>query len=430
MKVLLISENRTTTLVAPFPVGLAFVTGALRRAGHDVVVLDLMFLPEWEEPLQTCLKEFAPDVIGLSVRNIDNQDLRNPVFYLDNHIDIIKICRGLSGAPVILGGAGFNIHPAGCLEYINADFGIYGEGEEAFPMLLASIGGRTFEHVPGLVWRKDKRVIVNAPQQIADPEQWSYPSFSDFDITSYHEAGTELPGCITVQQKRGCHMKCIYCSTPLLEGTHSRSRDLKRAVSDIALLHREKNISRFYIADNVFNYPLSAAKDFCREVISQNLEINWQAIVNPAFGDKELFALMGGAGCSFIALGNESGHELILKNLRKGFTLTHIKETARLARDNGIRYGCFLLLGGPGESRDTVKQSIEFVEGLNPTLVTLKAGIRIYPGTKLEEIARRQGMIEHNQDLLLPAFYLSPEIREWVWDYLDEVISGRKNWKV
>jgi radical SAM superfamily enzyme YgiQ (UPF0313 family) len=225
-------------------------------------------------------------------------------------------------------------------------------------------------------------------------------------------------------------MKCIYCATPFLEGKHSRSRDLKKAVTEIAALKNEKNINRFYIADNVFNFPLFSAKDFCREIISQDLKISWQAIVNPAFGDQELFELMSKAGCSFIALGNESGHELVLKNLRKGFTLKHIRKTARFAGDNGIRYSCFLLLGGPGETRDTVKQSVEFVAGLDPAIVTIKAGIRIYPGTELEEMARREGMIRHDQNLLFPAFYTSPEIREWVWDYLNESVSDRKNWKL
>jgi len=103
---------------------------------------------------------------------------------------------------------------------------------------------------------------------------------------------------------------------------------------------------------------------------------------------------------------------------------------ARLARENGIRYGCFLLLGGPGETRDTVRQSVEFVEGLDPDLVTLKAGIRIYPGTKLEELARKEGMIGHDRDLLFPAFYISRDINEWVWVYLKEAVVNRENWKL
>jgi radical SAM superfamily enzyme YgiQ (UPF0313 family) len=430
MKVLLISENRSTTLVSPFPLGLAFISSALRRAGHEVVVLDFMFLEKWEEKLLTALNDFQPDSIGLSIRNIDNQEMRNPVFFLGDHLTIVKAIRKYSIAPIILGGAGFNIHPAGCLRYLDADLGIYGEGEEALPLLLDAMRGSTLEKVSGAVWKKNDHIIVNPPRYISDPDQWVSPSYGDFDVTAYHETRGELPGSVTVQNKRGCHMKCIYCSTPLLEGKQCRSRDLHQSVSEMASLNNEKNIQRFYIVDNVFNFPLSHAKDFCREIIAQGLKISWQAILNPAFGDEELFELMGKAGCRFISLGNESGHELILKNLRKGFTLENVRKVARLARANGIRYACFLLLGGPGETRDTVMQSVEFVEELSPDLVTLKAGIRIYPGTQLEALARDEGMIRNGQDLLHPAFYLSPAIREWIPDYLEKMVGNRENWKI
>jgi len=430
VKVLLISENRTTTLVSPFPLGLAFVAAGLRQADHEVRVLDFMFLDNWQEELRAVLKDFQPDAVGLSIRNIDNQDMRNPVFFLSDHLDIVSAIREYSIAPIILGGAGFNIHPAGCLRFLDADLGIYGEGEGSFTKLLDAIKDSEFEKVPGAVWRKDGRITINPPDFISDMNKWVSPAYDYFDVTAYHEARSELPGCITVQNKRGCHMKCIYCSTPFLEGTHCRSRDLGRSVSEIASLYKENNIQRFYVVDNVFNFPPSNAKDFCREIISQGLKISWQAILNPAFVDEELFELMAKAGCRFISLGNEAGHELILRNLKKGFTLNNVRKAADLARANGIRYGCFLLLGGPGETEDTVTQSIGFVEELSPDLVSLKAGIRIYPGTELETLARDEGVIGNDHDMLRPVFYLSPAIREWVWGYLEKTVVNRGSWKI
>lgn len=429
MKILLISENRTKDLTAPFPLGLAFVTGALRRAGHEVMVLDFMFLEDWKNKLRSALNDFRPGVVCLSIRNIDNQDMGNPVFYLSDNVALISEIRRQSSAPLILGGTGFNIHPSGCLRFLGADIGIFGEGEEALPMLLNALRHGSFDKIPGVVWRKDGQIIVNSPSYLARPEQWASPAYADFDVAAYHEAKTELPGGVTVQTKRGCHMKCIYCSTPLLEGKKCRSRDPHGSVGEMASLNKEKNIRRFYIVDNVFNFPLSQAKDFCREIIAKNLDVSWQAILNPAFGDEELFELMGKSGCSFISLGNESGHELMLKNLRKGFTLDNVRKAARLARANGIKYGCFLLFGGPGETQGTVTKSIEFVEELSPDLVSLKAGIRIYPGTQLESIARKEGMIKKEEDLLYPAFYLSPAISGWVRDYMKKTAVNKENWK-
>jgi radical SAM superfamily enzyme YgiQ (UPF0313 family) len=430
MKVLLISENRSTTLVAPFPLGLAFVAGSLRQAHHDVRILDLMFLDDWEKKLCNVLAEFRPEVIGLSIRNIDNQDAFHPLFFLDDHREIVKLCRGKSDAAIVVGGAGFNIHPSGCLEYIDADWGIFGEGEQSFPTLLEAIEKRgTFEQIPGIVWRKNGRVIVNLPRFIAQLDKALDPCYDDFDLKAYHNDTTgEIPGCITVQNKRGCHMRCIYCSTPRLEGRQSRIRNTSKVVSEISYLSRERDIQRFYLVDNVFNFPVSEAKNFCREILVHGLTIQWQAIINPAFGDKELFELMSKGGCRFISIGNESGVAVMLRNLKKGFTLKNIEKTAGLARDYGMRYGCFLLLGGPGETPDTVKQSIEFVEALSPDRVTVKAGIRIYPGTKLEELALSEGLIRPDQELLHPAFYLSQAVKDWIYDYLEEVCRDRPKW--
>ncbi|MGO9013744.1 MAG: B12-binding domain-containing radical SAM protein [Dissulfurispiraceae bacterium] len=432
MRVLLISENRNMNLVAPFPLGPAFVAGSLRRCGHEVVVLDFMFLEDWKERLRATFRDFHPDAVGLSIRNIDNQDMGSPVFFLPSLLGVVSEIRSHTNAPLILGGSGFNIHPEGCLRFLDADLGIYGEGEDAFPLLLDALAMQDgkFEKVPGAVWKKGDQIIINGLRYLSDPVQWASPAYSDFDVTAYHEFLGELPGSVTVQTKRGCHMECIYCSTPLLEGKHCRSRDMLSCVSEMASLNREKNIRRFYVVDNVFNFPISGAKNFCREIIAQGIKVNWQAILNPAFGDEELFELMGKSGCRFISLGNDSGHELILRNLRKGFTLANVRKAARLARANGIKYGCFLLFGGPGETQETVMQSIEFVDKLSPDIVTLKAGIRIYPGTQLEAIAREEGIIENGEDLLHPVFYLSPAIRGWIRDYMRKAVTNRENWKI
>ncbi len=432
MRVLLIAENRQTTHLAAFPLGAACVAGSLRKAGHEVSVLDMMFLGDWEEKLRAALTDFRPGVISLSIRNLDNQDSRNTVFYLDGLTGIIRSCRERSAAPVVLGGAGFNIHPAGCLQYLGADLGVFGEGEKAFTRLLAALErGESISRLPGAVRMEGGRAVVNPPDFIADLDEWVRPSYDDFEVSSYQDysSGT-MPGCVTVQSKRGCHMKCIYCSTPFTEGTCCRARKIEDVVGEMAYLNERRGIRRFFLADNVFNFPLSNAKDFCRGVIKSGLSIEWQAIMNPAYGDDELFGLMRRAGCVFMSLGNESGAEPVLRNLKKGFTLKKVREMAALARRHDIKYSGFLLLGGPGEDRDTVRRSVEFMEELAPAVVSMKAGIRIYPGTGLEKIAREEEQVAPGQDLLFPAFYMSPAIREWIWDYLDETCRTHERWSV
>jgi radical SAM superfamily enzyme YgiQ (UPF0313 family) len=122
-----------------WPLGLACVAAATQGAGHDVNLLDLIEAKDPTAALKQAVREFNPDVIGISVRNIDDQSMENTQFFLDNVREAVAVCRSLSNAPIILGGAGYSIFPESSLEYLGADMGIQGEGEKAFPALLKRI---------------------------------------------------------------------------------------------------------------------------------------------------------------------------------------------------------------------------------------------------------------------------------------------------
>jgi len=134
------------------------------------------------------------------------------------------------------------------------------------------------------------------------------------------------------------------------------------------------------------------------------------------------------AGCYGLSIGNESGSPTMMRNLGKNFIVEQVAESCRLCRELGIQYTCFLLLGGPGENRKTVDESISLMERLKPTHLSINIGIRIYPNTELARIAREEGVIASQDDLIFPAFYLSREIKDWIFDYVKEV-RERNGWK-
>jgi hypothetical protein len=125
------------------PLGPASVAAATESAGHDVLLLDLMFQPDAQSAATDAVRDFRPQAIGVSVRNIDDQAMANPHFLLPPVREIVAACRSVSNAPIILGGAGYSIFPESALRYLGADMGIQGEGEAAFPALLARISGGT-----------------------------------------------------------------------------------------------------------------------------------------------------------------------------------------------------------------------------------------------------------------------------------------------
>ena len=141
MRVLLVSANTERIQMPTIPLGLMMVAESCRRSGHEVDFLDLMFRADPKSVLFERIHDFRPEVTGISVRNIDDQSMENPKFLLENVRPLVRWCREAASAPVVLGGAGYSIFPEETLEYLGADMGVQGEGEEAFPLLLDSLAG-------------------------------------------------------------------------------------------------------------------------------------------------------------------------------------------------------------------------------------------------------------------------------------------------
>src|ERR1039458_7630754 len=142
MQVLFISAADEAGAMTPLPLGIACVAAATQKAGHDVQLLALPSKTEGEGRIRETIQQLCPDVIGISVRNIDDQNMNSPQFLLANIKNIVAVCRDASPASIVLGGAGYSIFPESVLAYLGADMGIQGEGEAAFPALLSWIEDR------------------------------------------------------------------------------------------------------------------------------------------------------------------------------------------------------------------------------------------------------------------------------------------------
>lgn len=416
MRVVLISTNSETSHVTPLPLGLNLVAVAAREAGHEVRMFTLPGSGDNASIIRDAVREHSPGVIGVSARNVDDQNRENPGFLLEAVRDTIALCRAASDATIVVGGAGFSIFPEAALRYLKADMGICGEGETAFAALLRALERRDdLSGIPGLCLpgaTVDRGRCARAGLEtfpLPDPSLWSVPADA--------RTGVWVP----FQTRRGCPMRCSYCSTPALEGTVIRKRVIETVVEGIAR-HVAAGFRHFYFVDNIFNLPPKYAKDLCASLSSAGLRIRWHCILYPGFVDEDLVRKMAEAGCIEASLGFESGCPAILRNLNKKYEVEQVRTTSKLLEKYGIRRLGFLLLGGPGETRESVRESLEFADSLHLETLKLTAGIRIYPGTPLEKTAREEGVIAEGDDLLFPRFYLArgldewigPEVREWM----------------
>jgi radical SAM superfamily enzyme YgiQ (UPF0313 family) len=424
MRVLFISANQTEINMRTIPLGLACVAQAAMRDGHTIRVLDLVQAEDTQVAIATAIEELEPEVIGISIRNIDDQNKRNTRFLFDDDNQVISLVRHLSRAPIVLGGAGYSLYPEAILAAANADIGIEGEGEAVFNMVLERLeNNKNLDGLPGV--HVKGRGLMAERLLIMEPDNFALPD-PDFLIAA---PGYTSDLWIPVQTRRGCPMRCSYCSTGTIEGTITRKRSLKNVVEWITKLE-SRGVNQFYFVDNTFNLPPSYATALCRELAQASLKLKWRCILYPYQLDESLVEAMAGAGCFEAAVGFENGNEKVLKAMNKRFRHEDVAQTCSLLKRYGIRQMGFLLLGGPGETRESVEESLSFADFLDLESMRITVGIRIYPGTALAEQARREGLIATDDDLFKPKFYVTPGLEDEIREAVERYAAKRPQWIV
>lgn len=368
MRVAFVSLNREVLPDAVIPLGLLYVAASTPRR-HEQVVWDLCFEPEPAAHLTSLCASWRPDVVAMGLRNIQNSDYSNVSANLDYYRRMVDAARaGAEGAVVVLGGAGFSVEPAGILASVGADFGLSGEGEATFPLLLEALestaaGRGTLDGVPNLLYRNGDTVVqtnVTAPFVALDDIAWPDRRLIDPRYVS----GFAID---SVQTKRGCPLECEYCTYPIIEGRSIRKRDPVKVVDEL-LAAREGNpqMRHVFIVDSVFNLPPSHAKAICREMTGRGFDLPWTCYVNPLGFDDELAELMVAAGCAGIEIGSDSGVDRVLLDLRKGFSTKDIRRAHDICVRAGLPDCHTFLVGTRGETMADVHATLDFVVDLDP----------------------------------------------------------------
>ncbi|WP_298268485.1 lipid biosynthesis B12-binding/radical SAM protein [Geobacter sp.] len=418
MKILLVSANRERSPYPVFPIGLAYLAPPLAAAGHELRAIDLCFAAEPEAAMTDALADFVPDAVVISVRNIDNVTWPGSRSYLAGVRAIVARCRGK--APTIIGGSGFSLMPAELLEHFDGDFGLVGEGEEILPELIRRLEqGEETAGLPGVVVRGEVRFAPPLPVgRIGTPDR------SLFALERYRREG----GMANLQTKRGCPFACVYCTYPLLEGRRMRLRPAGEIVAELKELEERRGIDYVYFVDDIFNYPPDFAGELCAAMAAAGVKLNWSAFVNPGFVTTRLVEQMVAAGCDAVEYGTDSGSPAMLASLGKSFTVADVRDASRICREVGVDFAHYILFGGPGENRETVRESFALMDEVEPTAVIAMTGIRIFPGTQLYDRAVAEGMVAGDAALLEPVFYLSPEVRDELRDLVTAEAMQRRNW--
>lgn len=364
MRIAFISGNQEKLPDAVIPLGLLTILAATPDH-HTKVLWDLNFEPDIESFLAPRLRDFQPDLIAVGMRNLQNNDYSNISDNLDHYGRIFQILRAHSSAPVAIGGGGFSVMAAGLMAELKADYGIAGEGERTFNLLVASLEAGTppaGEVIAGLHYFHDGALISGPTAPRVDLATLPMPDRSLLDPRYYTRDAID-----SVQTHRGCPLHCTYCTYPLIEGRKLRRRTPEQVADEIALMQRQQpGVQHFFITDAVFNLPPRHAKEVCRELIKRGNTLPWTCYTNPLGFDAELAELMVAAGCAGTEVGADSGTDAVLKRLRKGFDTATVLRFHDMAQAAGLRDCHTFILGTPGETMADVHETLAFVERLRP----------------------------------------------------------------
>jgi len=410
MKVLMIGANVASTPYYVYPLGLSMVATALRKAGHVVNQFDFLRNDMSLEALDRELRSFKPDIIGISMRNIDNVNLLNEQRYIDAVKDIVKNIRNTTNSPVVLGGSAFSIMPETILSEVGADFGIIGEGES---LMVQLVNNAEFGKFPEERCIRSSNYIEgeDIPAACYDPDIMQF----------YLKSGS----IASLQTKRGCTHNCIYCSYPVLEGSAIRPRNPGAVVDDIEILINSHKAKYIFFTDSVFNDDDESYLEVVSEMKKRNIYIPWTAFFKPEGLNDRQVELMKQTGLKGVEIGADASTDITLARLGKRFRFKDIVACNDLFVRHGIATAHFYMFGCPGETKETVIEGLENIKNLNKTVSFVFMGIRVLPDTILHRIAIREGIISPVNTLLESVYYIAPGLeKEWLEKTLTEGFAG------
>lgn len=425
MRVLIVSANRELVPDPVFPLGAAYIAAAVREAGHETDFLDICFADDIPEAVREKITSFGPDLVGVSIRNVDNVAYPFVLTYADEQKGVIEEIRRTFNGPIVMGGPAFTLIPEQFLDFFGVEMGIVGEGEDAIVRFLHALkNGGGMKGVPGLILRKEgKTTLKNPPRTIKDIDK-IIPARDMIESAAYHKWG----GMLGVQTKRGCPLSCIYCTYPIVEGKNIRLRDPAAVADEIERTHRKYDVDTFFIVDNVFNNPPEHAIEVAEEIKKRKIQLRLSAYLNPGFVTERLMGALADAGFTGIDYGVDSLSDTVLKNLGKNFGRDDVIRAVKATKRAGMECCLSMIFGGPGETVDSLKETVEVIDGMDPTAVLAIVGIRIYPEMGIVEIARQDGVINNEEIGLKPSFYISPAVKDKVIGFIAETSLNRGNW--
>ncbi|HEY93786.1 MAG TPA: radical SAM protein [Dehalococcoidia bacterium] len=376
-KVTLVNPPQFTGYPQP-PMGLILLAAVLESKGYPVNLVDANLLGM--KPV---------DIIPL----LDDTDILGLTAMTPTVIRAIDIAREVKSAkpdlPIIMGGPHATLLPVETMAAASeVDIIVRGEGEEAFINLLSALEDKKpLENIRGITYRKDAIVVNNPPSpEISDLDSLPFLAYHLLSLKSYKPHpphGRTLPFAVLITS-RGCPYNCGYCSKPVF-GKRFRGQSPARIADEIACLQEKYGVREIAFYDDSFTLDMDRAYEICDEIIRRKLNIIWSCETRVNLVEEKLLKKMKQSGCYSISYGLESGSQEILDVIDKGTTLEQAEEAVRYTHEAGIHAIGYFMIGSPGETPDTIHETIRFAKKLKVDYAQFSITTP-FPGTRLYDL--------------------------------------------
>ena len=373
------------------PTGLAHLAGYLLQYGHEVEIIDANCLSITIEDIVKEIKKYPPDLVGLYT-----------ISY--NYPVIEKLSKSIREAvptlKMVAGGPHATFMPEQTLHETPIDFCVMGEGEETLHELVEhlEVGAKDFSDIPGMAYRtlegeikkNGERVRVKELDDLPYPAIHLLPPLHKYKLYLLHHKRTPY---FSVASSRGCPYKCVFCETP--SGKIVRAHSAEYTADYLQFLEKKHGVKEIHFVDDTFTLNEKRIFKLTELMHQKNIDLSWYGTAHANVKNMDVFKAMKSAGCWIAAVGIESGSQKVIDMLDKGTTKERMKATCEGVLAAGLKLKTFFVLGNPGDTVDTIDETIEFAKSLKGHFPVFSL-MTPYPGAPLYENAEKYGIFDRS----------------------------------
>ena len=362
-------------------IGLAYLAAVLEKEGHRVMVIDCPPQHLTYKHIDQEIGRFQPDIVGITSVTA-------------TFTSALKVAQNAKQtypqATVVLGGPHVTIaDDKFLLQHPEVDVVVKGEGEQTIVELSRFLSGQgILNDISGIAFRNNGQVVRTASRPcIQNLDELPYPAYHYFPLIKYRifkKIG------VPMLTSRGCSSGCSFCLVPQIAGNNFRARTSASVVNEFEYLKNRYQVDFVTFNDEIFTYDKKRVLDICSGIKKRRIKVPWDCQTRVDLVSKDLLQTMKEANCQLVNFGVESGSQTILDAMKKGVTVQQNEAAIRMTKDAGLSVTVSLVLGYPGETMQTMQQTIDFIKRTEPDDLYLFLATP-FPGTELREVVGEIG---------------------------------------